>query len=158
MNTAKFALRIAGVAPGDLPMRRLAACLEEFARLLGEEASIRFEGVTEGSTKISARAPSIAVPKVRARLAAARDASLDDARRTIDRIDALSTLMLLLTDDLALAPPAPHIGESDDQPVATNQARERLTFLIETLDDQHTNIVVPTPVLTELFDVGTDRS
>jgi hypothetical protein len=62
-----------------------------------------------------------------------------------------STLMLLLTDDLALAPPAPHIGESDDQHVATNQARERLTLVIDTLDDQHTNIVVPTPVLTELL-------
>jgi hypothetical protein len=89
MDTAKFTLRIAGVAPSDLPMRRLAAYLEEFARLLGEEAAIRFEGVTEGSTKISARAPSIAVPKVRARLAAAREASPDDASRTLDRLDAL---------------------------------------------------------------------
>jgi hypothetical protein len=62
-----------------------------------------------------------------------------------------ATLMLLLTDDLALAPPAPHIAESDDQHVAPNQARERLTFLLETLDDQHTYIVVPTPVLTELL-------
>jgi hypothetical protein len=54
-----------------------------------------------------------------------------------------ATFMLLLTDDLALAPPP--------QPGAADQARDRLTFLLETLDNARDHIVLPTPVLTELL-------
>jgi predicted nucleic acid-binding protein len=54
-----------------------------------------------------------------------------------------TTFMLLLTDDLALAPPPP--------PGAADQARDRLTFLLETLDNARDHIVLPTPVLTELL-------
>jgi hypothetical protein len=57
-----------------------------------------------------------------------------------------SSLMLLLTDDLALAPPHP-----DDQRQDAAGARDRLTFLLETLDDERTHIVLPAPVLTELL-------
>lgn len=89
MDNNTFTLRIEGVAPADLPMRRLAAYLDEFARLLGEEALTRFEGVSEGSTKIAARSLPIAVPKVRDRLAAARDGASADACRSIARLDAM---------------------------------------------------------------------
>jgi hypothetical protein len=87
MDAAIFTLRIEGIAPDDLPTRRLAAYIEEFARLLGEEASTRFEGISEGSTKLAVRPLPMAVPKVRARLAAARDGALDDARRLVNRLD-----------------------------------------------------------------------
>lgn len=77
------------MTPNDLPMRRLAAYLDEFARLLGEETSTHFSDVSEGSTQITARTEPIAVPKVRERLAAARDGVLPDACRSIDRLDAM---------------------------------------------------------------------
>jgi hypothetical protein len=57
-----------------------------------------------------------------------------------------TTFMLLLTDDLALAPPAP-AG-------VTDEARDRLTLLLETLDNARDHIVLPTPVLTELLVSG----
>jgi predicted nucleic acid-binding protein len=57
-----------------------------------------------------------------------------------------SSLMLLVTDDVAAVPAAP---TPIDDPGA--EARERLNFLIETLDDQRIDVVVPTPVLTELL-------
>lgn len=62
-----------------------------------------------------------------------------------------STLMLLLTDDLALAPPPPPTIADPDQGKAADLARDRLGFLLETLDDERTDVVVPTPVLTELL-------
>jgi len=89
VDNTTFTLRIEGVAPDDLPLRRLAAYLDEFARLLGEEASTRFESVSAGSTKIVARTLPIAVPKVRERLAAARDGASPDACKSIDRLDAM---------------------------------------------------------------------
>lgn len=89
MEDTTFALRIEGVAPEDLPTRRLAAYLDEFGRLLGEEASTRFESVAAGSTKIAVRSLSIAAPKVRERLAAARDGAMPDASRSIRRLDAM---------------------------------------------------------------------
>lgn len=95
VENTTFTLRIEGVTPDDLSMRRLAAYLNEFARLLGEEASTRFESITEGSTKIVARALPIAVPKVRERLAAGRDGASPDACRSIERLDAM------LSDDNA---------------------------------------------------------
>lgn len=89
MDATKFTLNIDGVVPNDLPMRRLAAYLDEFARLLGEEASTRFDSVTEGSTRLTARLFPVAAPKVRLRLAAARDGALEDARRSINRLDTM---------------------------------------------------------------------
>jgi predicted nucleic acid-binding protein len=59
-----------------------------------------------------------------------------------------SSLMLLVTDGVALAPPPPR---PDDQNQDAAGARDRLTFLLETLDDERTHIVLPTPVLTELL-------
>jgi hypothetical protein len=90
-ETATFTLRIESVPLDDLPARRLAAYLDEFARLLGEEASTRFANAAEGSTRISVRSLPMAVPKVRARLIAARDGALDDACRAVNRLDAMLT-------------------------------------------------------------------
>jgi hypothetical protein len=59
-----------------------------------------------------------------------------------------TTFMLLLTDGLALAPPSPQFT---DQRAASDHARDRLTFLLETLDDERAQIIIPTPVLTELL-------
>jgi hypothetical protein len=72
-DSVRFTLRIEGLMPEDLPMRRLAAYLDQFARLLGEEASTRLDGVYSGSARLTACVLSVAVPKVRERLAAARD-------------------------------------------------------------------------------------
>jgi hypothetical protein len=88
-GAAKFVFRIDKIAPADLPMRRLGEYIETFARLLGEEASTRFDDLAEGSTRIIAVSLPMAVPKVRARLEAARDGSLDDAQRLVDRLDAM---------------------------------------------------------------------
>jgi hypothetical protein len=71
-----------------------------------------------------------------------------------------ATSMLLLTDDLALAPPQ---ALSTHNTVPLEDPRDRLKFLLETLDDERTDVVVPTPVLTELLssartDVGATLS
>lgn len=57
-----------------------------------------------------------------------------------------STFMLLLTDDLAPAP-APPATEK----LSGLHARDRVYFLLETLDDERIDVVLPTPVLTELL-------
>ncbi|HEY3847059.1 MAG TPA: hypothetical protein VGL95_08095 [Acetobacteraceae bacterium] len=88
-DATKFTLRIEGIGPDDLPMRRMATYLDEFARLLGEEASTRFDGVYPGSARLTARLLPVAVPKVRARLDAARDGALEDARRIVRRLDGM---------------------------------------------------------------------
>lgn len=54
-----------------------------------------------------------------------------------------STFLALLTDDLTAAP--------DPPPGTTDTARDRLAYLLETLDDERASIVVPTPVLAELL-------
>jgi predicted nucleic acid-binding protein len=54
-----------------------------------------------------------------------------------------TTFLALLTDGLAAAPSPP--------PGTQDTARERLDYLLETLDDERTSIVVPTPVLAELL-------
>jgi hypothetical protein len=86
-DPTKFTLLIDGITPDDLPMRRLAIYLEEFARLLGEEALTHFDRISEGSTKLVARTSSVAVPKVRERLAAARDDARSGTRSLISRLD-----------------------------------------------------------------------
>jgi hypothetical protein len=80
-DPVRFTLRIEGLTPEDLPMRRVADYLEEFAKLLGEEASTRFDGVSPGSTCLAARVLPVAVPKVRSRLTAARDDVRNEAHR-----------------------------------------------------------------------------
>lgn len=62
-----------------------------------------------------------------------------------------STLVLLLTDDLALAPSPPHSVVVPAGSNAVDLARDRLNFLLETLDDTRIDVVVPTPALTELL-------
>lgn len=62
-----------------------------------------------------------------------------------------STFMLLLTDDLAVAPPPPPLAAWANAVPKAPDPRDRLTFLLETLDDERTDVVVPTPVLTELL-------
>jgi predicted nucleic acid-binding protein len=57
-----------------------------------------------------------------------------------------ATFMTLLTDNLALAPAPP--------PGAHDSARDRLDYLLETLDDERVDIVLPTPVLAELLSFG----
>lgn len=57
-----------------------------------------------------------------------------------------TTFIALLTDDITPAPPPP--------PGTTDTARERLSYLLETLDDERVDLVVPTPVLAELLSFG----
>jgi hypothetical protein len=89
LGSTKYTLHIENITLAELPLRRLAAYIEEFARLLGEEASVRFEGVTDGSINLDARPLQIAAPKVRARLEAARQDALTDTRRAVNAIDTM---------------------------------------------------------------------
>jgi hypothetical protein len=86
-DPVRFTLRIEGLTSEDLPMRRVADYLAEFAKLLGEEASTRFDGVYAGSTCLAARVLSVAVPKVRSRLTAARDDARNEAHRRFILLD-----------------------------------------------------------------------
>lgn len=54
-----------------------------------------------------------------------------------------STFLALLTDGHTAAPVPP--------PGTQDTARDRLDYLLDTLDDERTGIVVPTPVLAELM-------
>lgn len=63
-----------------------------------------------------------------------------------------ATFMLLLTDDLALAPQVVTFTNLDNGTTdLTDEARDRVKFLLETLDDERADVVLPTPVLTELL-------
>lgn len=86
-DPVRFTLRIEGLTPEDLSMRRVADYLGEFAKLLGEEASTQLDGVYPGSTCLAARVQSVAVPKVRSQLTAARDDARNEAHRRFIRLD-----------------------------------------------------------------------
>jgi hypothetical protein len=57
-----------------------------------------------------------------------------------------ATFLTLLTDDLSPAPPPP-AGVHDT-------ARDRLKYLLETLEADRIDLVLPTPVLAELLSLG----
>ncbi|HEY3847058.1 MAG TPA: PIN domain-containing protein [Acetobacteraceae bacterium] len=62
-----------------------------------------------------------------------------------------STFLLLLTDNLAHAPSPPAGVLFPGNSSVADVALDRLNFLLETLDNARTDVVVPTPVLTELL-------
>lgn len=74
-------------------MARLAEYLQQFAALLGSEESVRFRGVSKGSTVLNAEVPWEAVPKVETRLrdAAAQSGSdqYDDVQKVVSRIEGM---------------------------------------------------------------------
>jgi hypothetical protein len=94
MNEAtRFRLRVTAYTPETIPMARLAQYMQEFAALMGSEASVRFRGVTKGSTVLNAEVQREEVPKIDARLHEASDLQAsdksDDVRKIVDRIEAM---------------------------------------------------------------------
>jgi hypothetical protein len=74
--------------PSTLPMARLAEYLADLATILGEKERVHFVELREGSTAVRHSVEHEAVPKVRARLHAARVGDADeDVRSAQDRID-----------------------------------------------------------------------
>ena len=64
----EFSFVIDAFTPATLPMSRLALYLKEFSTLLGNEASVHFEGVGSGSAALKARSDPTASPKIATRL------------------------------------------------------------------------------------------
>jgi len=74
--------------PSTLPMARLAEYLADLATILGEKERVHFVALREGSTAVLHSIEHEAVPKVRARLHAARVGDADEEVRSAqDRID-----------------------------------------------------------------------
>jgi hypothetical protein len=68
----EFRLKIEAYTPETMPMERLAGYLAEFARMLGESASVHFVRLEPGSTSIVHRIDTEAIPKVKNRTSAVR--------------------------------------------------------------------------------------
>ena len=76
--------------PQTLPMERLAAYMNAFARLLGEKANVHFADVEEGSAVLVAAVDEPARPKVRERVVSLRTgAATEDTRRAFNDLDEL---------------------------------------------------------------------
>lgn len=85
-----YAFRIEGLTPRTLPMDRLAEYLAELASLMGETERVHFAGVKSGSVVLMAYVEQQAAPKVRLRVAQARDPEAPLAiRKHYDRLNEL---------------------------------------------------------------------
>jgi hypothetical protein len=74
--------------PDTLPMARLAEYLTDLSMLLGEKERVHFVQLDEGSAKIVHAVEEVAIPKVRARVAAARVADAEsEERHAFENID-----------------------------------------------------------------------
>lgn len=84
----EYTLKIEAYSPATLPMARLAEYMGDLARLLGEEKSVHFVRLDNGSTAIVHRVEREAVPKVRDRIITARGGvGPDEPRRAIQSIN-----------------------------------------------------------------------
>lgn len=83
-----FEFVIDAFTPETLPMARLAEYLTDLAVLLGEKELVHFVNVGDGSARLVHAVDDVAVPRVRARVAAARVADAEsDERRAFESID-----------------------------------------------------------------------
>jgi hypothetical protein len=81
---------IGAYSPDTIPMARLAAYMEQFAALLGEQDKVHFVTVAEGSARLRAAIDHEAVPKVRKRVVDARAKGGDpDVARAYENLDRL---------------------------------------------------------------------
>lgn len=89
----QFHLKVTAYSPETIPMARLAEYLSEFAALLGSQESVRFRGVSKGSTVLNAEVPREVVPKVEMRLrdaaAHGRSDQYEDVQKVISRIEGM---------------------------------------------------------------------
>lgn len=91
-----YTLHIEAYSPETIPMARLALYMQSYAAILGHEASVHFDRLEPGSTRLVTRVDFEDVPKVRARL--------DQVKRgdaTGDLAKAEEELDRLLFDDNA---------------------------------------------------------
>jgi hypothetical protein len=71
-NGQKYVFQIGAYTPETMPMLRLAEYMVQLARLLGNEGSVHFDEVSEGSTKLAVHIDEPAVDPVSARVTNAR--------------------------------------------------------------------------------------
>jgi hypothetical protein len=69
----EYIFKIGAYSPETFPMERLAEYMHDIARLYGEQTSVHFRGLENGSTKLVAAVKREAVPRVEARIASIRD-------------------------------------------------------------------------------------
>jgi hypothetical protein len=67
-----YTFRIEAYTPETIPMARLAEYMAVLAEMFGEEASVHFKGLKEGSTQLLSRVEREAAPKVRLNVMNAR--------------------------------------------------------------------------------------
>lgn len=73
MNSSPFEFHIDAFRPDTLPMGRLANYLEKLAQLLGNQASVHFDKVTEGSAVLAWNVEPDAAGKVRESIRASQE-------------------------------------------------------------------------------------
>lgn len=92
-DRTRFQLKVTAYTPETIPMARLAEYMQEFASLMGSESGVHFKGVTKGSTILNVEVEREAVPKVDARLKAAKEPLAEDApeelAKTVTKIEAM---------------------------------------------------------------------
>lgn len=88
---SEFSWIVDGFTPNTIPMGRLAEYMQEFAKLLGHEASVHFVRVEKGSLKLVSRAEAPgAAGKVSARIARIRSGDApQDALRAQDALNEM---------------------------------------------------------------------
>lgn len=85
-----YTLYIQAYSPETIPMARLAEYMQRFAKMLGHENAVHFEGVKPGSTQLAASIEHEQVPKVRAQLnQIAQGEAPPDIAKAQDELDRL---------------------------------------------------------------------
>src|SRR5688572_14976579 len=90
MRAEEYEFCIDAFSPEKIPLSRLAEYLIELGKLLGNDESVHFHKLKEGSTRIVTRIEHEAVPKVQARIQNAIDPEApEDVRKPFQRINEL---------------------------------------------------------------------
>jgi hypothetical protein len=91
MDDDEYEFWLDAYTPATIPMERLAKYMTSLAKMLGNEASVHFERLVEGSTQQVVRVESEAAPKVFDRLSEVvrGEAANDDVTSAVDEINKL---------------------------------------------------------------------
>ena len=101
----KYRFTIDAFSIDTIPMSRLAEYMAGFARLLGEQESVHFEGLEPGSAILVSRIEEPAIPKVGERMQRVRE-----GRAPKDALEAFKALDNLLARDNAVGTLIPPQG------------------------------------------------
>jgi len=120
----RLSFKIDAYSPATIPMGRLAEYMAELAQMLGEQASVHFVELRDGSTQLVHVIEHEAYPKVQARTSA-----ITTGEASAEAMNAYRGLNKKLAEDNASATYAPFDGGAEILPFPGARAPRPVEFL-----------------------------